>query len=192
MARSLEEVMGDLASARLAWDSAVEARRVAVAAVADLRARAVAGDPRVSAADLATATDAASFAELGIPARQQAVEALERERLVAETERWADGIRATLPALQADVVAAFSDIEAALDRLVTAWRVHAGFVGQTSLRVAHSGGARDVTPRVSHGAHGVRVDGVVLRALPVHDPLDRLVQQCHQRLLSGQPKALSS
>lgn len=188
MTRNIEQIEADLAEARSQHAAAVQARSLAVTTAADLRRRAIAGDGAVTATALAEADHAAEFAALPIGARLEAVAALEAQLKVAETEIWADRVTATLPALRGDVEQAFSDIEAALDRLVKAWRLHATFVSQTA-RECGTIVLPNVTPRVRRGLRHVVVDGEEIRTIHVHEPLAELARRTHERLFAGNPKA---
>jgi hypothetical protein len=189
MTRPIAEIEADVAAARTAWQNDVEAHRLAVRAVADLRARAVRGDTNLTAAQLAAATHQAEFAELGINARQEAAMVLDRELLTATTEAWADEVTATEPALRADIDAAFSDVETALVRLAQSWKSHAVYVQARWGEVGSSTVSPEVTPRVCRvRGFDVGVGGKILRQVPFFDPLERLFQKCANDLLSSGPK----
>jgi hypothetical protein len=190
MTRPITEIEADVAAARAAWQDAVEAHRQAATAVASLRARAVAGDKSLTAADLAARQHEEEFAALGISARKEAAMLLDRELLTARTEAWADEVTATEPALRADIDAAFGEVEAALQRLAQSWQSHASYVQARWEQVGSSTVSSDVTPRVRRSRIGfdVGVDGRVLALEPIFAPLDRLFQKCSNDLLSGRPK----
>lgn len=188
MTRPIEQIEADLVTARQAHQGVVAAHQQAVRTATELRAKATAGDSSVTAKALGDAMHAAEFAELPIPAKLRAITALETERLVVETELWADQVAATEPALRADVEHAFEALEAVLDNLVTAWRIHGQFVHNTAVDVGSVVSA-DVTPRVRRAAFGVVVDGAQIRPVPVHERLQKMAQTAHQRLLAGNPKA---
>jgi hypothetical protein len=188
MTRSLEEIEKALLAARQEHQDAIETSRSAGAVASDLRARAIAGDNSVSAAQLAAAEDSARFSGLGVPAKLTAIQALEAKHLVVTTELWADEVAATEPALRADVEHAFDALEAVLDQLVSTWRLHGQFVHNTAVDVGSVVSA-DVTPRVRRAASGVVVDGAQIRPVPVHERLQKMAETAHQRLFAGNPKA---
>jgi hypothetical protein len=144
----------------------------------------------VTAGQLAAATDETAFTELGINARQEAAKLLDRELLTARTEAWADEVTATEPALRADIDAAFSDVEAALERLSKSWQSHANYIQARWEQVGSSTVGSDVTPRVRRTriGFGVGVDGRLLELEPIFTGLERLFQKCSNDLLSGHPK----
>jgi hypothetical protein len=188
MTRPLQEIEADLDVARASHQAANVSWQEAVKAHHDLRGRVIAGDETVTAADLAKAEHEAEHRFLSIPAKLAAIQALEAELLVATTELWADEVAATEPALRGDVEHAFKALDAVLDHLVTAWRLHATFVSQTAMAVGSTVSA-DVTSKVKRGVHGVVVDGITIRPIPVHEPLQRSTERAHQRLFAGSPKA---
>ena len=188
MPRPIAEIEADLAEAHAAQQAATEARRVAVELAKDLRARARKGDPQVTAAALAEAEHAVEFAELPLDSKLETIQALDAERVLAFTEAWADEVTATEPALRADIDAAFSDVEAALQRLAKSWQSHAAFVQARWEQVGRTVSS-DVTPRVLRiRGFDVGVDGKLLALTPIFNPLERLFQKCVNDLLSGRPK----
>jgi len=186
--RSLKAIEADLSTARQEHQDDFAHNQDDIKVAGDLRARAIAGDSSVSAAQLAAAEDQARFSALGLEAKFQAIQALEAEHLVVTTELWADEVAATEPALRGDLEHAFDALEAVLDQLVTSWRIHAGYVSQTAQVVGSTVGA-DVTPRVRRAVFGVVVDGVQIRPVPVHERLQKIAETAHQRLFAGNPKA---
>ncbi len=187
MTRPLEQIEPDLVAARQAHQEAVETARLAKELAADLRGRAITGDASVTALALAEAEASARFSELPIDAKFRAIADLEAEHVVAETERWADGVSATHPAIRGDVERAFATVEAGIDFLVAAAQLDTSYTNQTSAAVGRAVRA-DVSPRVRRTARGVVVDGMEMRPVPVHERLERLVQKAHERLFGGQPK----
>jgi hypothetical protein len=191
MTRPVSAIEAELADARASHQSAYTSHQEAVKRAADLRARVVAGDEKVSAADLATAQQEAEHRALPIATKLAAIQALEAEALVARTEAWADEVAATEPALRSDVDHAFEALEAVLEQLVAAWRIHAQYVHTTAFEIGTTVGA-NVTPRVQRQPFGrPLVQGAQIQAIPVHDRLAQVVQKTHNRLGAGQPKAQS-
>jgi hypothetical protein len=190
MTRAIEEIEADLAKAHAAQQDAVEARRVAIELAADLRARAIKGDDRVTSTALAEAEHAVEWAELPLGSKLEAIKVLNAEHLLALTESWADEVSATEPALRADIDAAFADLEAALQRLAQSWKSHAVYVQAKWEQVGSSTVGSDVTPRVRRTRIGfdVGVDGRVLALEPIFAPLEQAVNKCMNDLLSSGPK----
>jgi hypothetical protein len=188
MTRPIAEIEAAQAAAHAAQQAAVEAHRLARLAASDLRARAIKGDPLVTSAALAEAEHAAEHAELPLESKLEAIQALNAEHLLAVTEAWADQVTATEPALRADVDAAFSDVEAALQRLAKSWQSHATYVQAKWEQVGRTVSS-DVTPRVRRiNGFDVGIDGKLLRQMPFFGPLDQLFTKCANNLLSGGPK----
>jgi hypothetical protein len=188
MTRPIAEIEADLAQAHAAQQAAMEARRLAVEVAKDLRARARKGDPQVTAAALAEAEHAVEFLELPLESKLEAVRALDAEHLLARTEAWADEVSATEPALRGDIDAAFSDVEAALQRLARSWQSHATYIQARWGEVGRTVSA-DVTPRVRRiNGFDVGIDGKLLRQVPLFSPLERLFERTVNDLLSSGPK----
>jgi hypothetical protein len=188
MPRTVEEIEADLAKAHAAQQAAVEAKRVATEVAVGLRARAIKGDPKVTAAALAEAEHAVEFAELPLGSKLEAIKALNAEHVLAVTEAWADEVTATEPALRNDIDAAFGEVEAALQRLAQSWQSHAHYVQARWDEVGHVVSS-DVSPRVIRiRGFDCGVDGKILRQVPIFDPLDRLFQKAVNDLLSTGPK----
>jgi hypothetical protein len=188
MTRPITEIEADQAAAHAAQQAAVEAHRLARLAAADLRRRAIAGDPSVTSAALAEAEHAAEHAGLPLEAKLEVIKTLNAEHLLAFTEAWADEVTATEPALRAEIDAAFTDAEAALQRLAKSWQSHATYVQAKWEQVGRTVAA-DVTPRVRRiNGFDVGIDGKLLRQVPFFAPLDQLFTKCANDLLSGGPK----
>jgi len=188
MTRPITEIEADQAAAHAAQQAAVKAKQAATELAKNLRARARKGDPQVTAGALAEAEHAVEFLELPLESKLEAIQALNAEHLLATTENWADEVSAAEPALRAEIDAAFSDVEAALQRLAKSWQSHATYVQAKWEQVGRTVAA-DVTPRVRRiNGFDVGIDGKLLRQLPFFGPLDALFQKCANDLLSSGPK----
>jgi len=185
MTRRLKAIEDDLSTARQEHQEAVATHQDAKATFAALAAKAKAGLGTAKA--YAEAEDAVRFTQLAIDAKFEAIKPLEAEFLTAETERVADGFSATEAALRDDHVRAGADLQAAYERYVTTWRLHASHVSRVSTDVGTYGMASAGTSRVRSTARGVVIDGVEMRPLAVVDPLERLHQKHQERLLGGAP-----
>ena len=174
--RTVEEIETDLAAVKTAWQDATEAHRLARLAAEDLRRRAIADDSTVSAADLAAVDHEAEFASLKIEARKTATQALEAELRTACAERFADEFEAAIEPLREDFEQSLVDLEAALGRVVTAWRAHASLM--TSTYQAASLLDRTASPRIRFPVVGhPSVGKFVLRTVPVYEPVEMLVNK---------------
>jgi hypothetical protein len=172
--RTVEEIEADLAATHAAWSDATEAHRVARLAAADLRARAVADDSTVSAADLAAAEHEAEFAALKIEARQTATEALEAEARSARAERFVDEFEAAIQPLHEDFDQSLVDLESALGRVVTAWLADARLLNSTYETAARID--RTASPRIRFPLAGrPSVGKFELRSRPVYEPVEAIV-----------------
>jgi hypothetical protein len=174
MARTVEEIETDVATARATWSDAVEASRLAGLAAADLRRRAIADDSTVTAAALAAAEDEAKFSSLKIEARKTGATALDAELRTARAERFADSFSASIQLLREDYDRSLVDLESALGRVVESWRAHATSIDRAYQTAA--GIDRTATPRVRFPAYGhPSIDKCELRAVPVYEPVEALV-----------------
>jgi hypothetical protein len=188
MTRPITEIEADQAAAHAAQEAAMKAKQAATELAKDLRTRARKGDPSVTAAALAEAEHAVEFLELPLESKLEAIQALNAEHLLAVTEAWASEVTATEPALRAEIDAAFSDVEAALERLAKSWQSHATYVQAKWEQVGRTVSS-DVTPRVVRvRGFDVGVDGKLLKQVPFFGPLDQLFQKCANDLLSSGPK----
>jgi hypothetical protein len=188
MTRPIQEIEADQAAAHAAQQAAVEAKRVATELAKDLRARARKGDPSVTAAALAEAEHAVEFLELPLESKLEEIQALNAEHLLCVTEAFADEVAATEPALRADIDAAFSAVEAALQRLAKSWQSHAAYVQARWGEVGRTVSS-DVTPRVVRiRGFNVGVDGKLLAQVPLFSPLERMFEKTVNDLLSSGPK----
>lgn len=181
--RPSDEIEADLATTRGIYSGALDAVHAAKQAAADLRRRAVAGDPKVSASDLATAAHQLEFVELGIPAKLAAVQALEAELRSAEAHAYADGVIAEVPFLEVAMEERFDDLVAAQDGLVEAWRRHAAAVSDAA-QTARQFGYVAASPRIRESYRGVVIDGVTLTPKKVHERLADLHDKTHRRLFA--------
>jgi hypothetical protein len=176
MTRPIEEIEADDAEARRAWQDSVEAHRLAALAAADLRARAVAADPTLTAADLAAARDVEELAALGIEAKKTAAMALDAELATAKAEAFADDFGVAEASFRADFDQSMEGLELALGRVVDTWRAHATLIERTYTTAA--GGHNRSTPRIRFPQYGhPSIDKCELRAVPVFEPVTALVQK---------------
>ena len=176
MSRSVEVVEADVAAVRASWQGAIEAHRLARLAAEDLRARAIRGDDGVTAAQLAAATHESEFTALGIEAKQAAVMTLEEELRTAKGEAFADDFALAEQPLRQGFDESMAALEAALDRVVDAWRKHASLIDRTYQTAARIH-ARS-TPRIRFPQYGhPSIDRTELRAVPVFEPVSAMVQK---------------
>jgi hypothetical protein len=189
MTRTVEQIETDLAAVRRDHQEAVETHRVAKVVADDLRGRARAGDTSVTAAALAEAEHAAEFAELPIPAKHEAIKEREAEKLVADIERRADEVTATVTPLAARFEQALAISRGVDDEIVESWRALATFLWQTSTEVEGHGMA-NVSPRIRRTHRGIVIDGKELIPPAVLEPKERSHRRLMERLLAGRPKPM--
>jgi hypothetical protein len=178
MTRPIAEIEADVAAAQAAHQAAQEAHRQARQTAADLRRRAVNDDAAVTASDLAAADHESDFASLKIASRMASIEALEAEHRSATAEAFADEFVAAEQPLHEDFDQSLADLEAALNRVVTSWRSHATFIRDSYTTAAHMD--RAATARIrfyQYGPYSATIDRTPLRALPVHQPLEALLNK---------------
>ena len=128
---TLNDAEAALEAARDAKESTRIAAQNAANAAADLRAKLKAGgrgSVKITAADIATADQAAEFAALAHQGAAADVAPLAAAVKEAQANEACDQVLAELPALAQDVVAALQTIEAVLPQLVTAAEAYDTFV----------------------------------------------------------------
>ena len=129
----------------------------------------------MTAAQLAAANDEVSFAELGIGAKRAATEALEEELRGASAEAFADNFGATERPLRQEFDESMANLEAALGRVVTAWRAHASLIEHTYQAAAriHRASPRIRFPQYQQPS----IDKTELRAIEVFRPVSAMVEK---------------